>query len=157
MQARRARLRPARPSDLAAMTGLVRRSKAHWGYPPEFMAHFWSGLAIRQAHLALGRYVVARRAGRLVGIVGRRGRALEDLFVAPEAIGSGLGRMLLRWALDDARRDGILLVLVDSDPHALRFYRRAGGWPVGATPSPWPGDPARRLPRLRLLTAVRRR
>ncbi len=139
------------------MTDVVRRSKAHWGYPPEFMAHFWSGLAIRQAHLALGRYVVALRGGRIIGIAGRRGRALDDLFIAPEAIGGGVGRILLRWALDDARGDGLVLLLVDSDPDAVGFYRRMGGRPVGATSSPWPGDPARRLPRLRLVTAARRR
>ncbi|MGE0723021.1 MAG: GNAT family N-acetyltransferase [Alphaproteobacteria bacterium] len=148
-------LRRARPGDLAAMTDVVRRSKAHWGYDAAFLRHFHRSLAISRSDLAGGRYVVVERAGRLVGLGGRRGRVIDNLFVVPEAIGTGLGRRLLAWLLDDARRAGLAIVLVDSDPFAVGFYRRMGGRPVGWTRSPWPGDPERRLPRLRLVTARR--
>ena len=35
-------------------------------------------------------------------------------------------------------------------PFAAGFYRRLGARTVGWMPSPWPGDPGRRLPRMRL-------
>lgn len=84
--------------------------------------------------------VVARRAGELVGTLqltflaglSRRGalRAqIEAVRVAGSARGLGLGETLIRWAVEEARSRGCVLVQLTSDrtrTDAHRFYDRLG-------------------------------
>jgi len=84
--------------------------------------------------------VVAESAGQLVGTMqlsflpglARRGslRAqIEAVRVADGTRGSGLGRAMMAWAIDEARRRGCALVQLTSDKSrgdAHRFYQRLG-------------------------------
>jgi GNAT superfamily N-acetyltransferase len=84
--------------------------------------------------------VVAVRDSRLVGTLqltvlpglARRGALrgqIEAVRVAGDERGSGLGTALLRWAVDEARRQGCVLVQLTSDSSradAHRFYERLG-------------------------------
>ena len=88
---------------------------------------------------ALGVVLVAREAGRVVGSVlllrtlstalGEEVCLLEDMVVAPEARGRGIGGRLLDAALAAARQRGwarvTLLTDADNEP-AQRFYARHG-------------------------------
>lgn len=84
--------------------------------------------------------VVADRGGRVVGTLqltllpglGRMGALrgqIEAVRVAREERGGGLGTVLVRWAVDEARRHGCTLVQLTSDASrtdAHRFYERLG-------------------------------
>ena len=84
--------------------------------------------------------VVAERDGRVVGTlqltllpglarVGALRAQVEAVRVARDERGSGLGRVLLQWAVDEARRRGCALVQLTSDGSrvdAHRFYERLG-------------------------------
>ncbi|BBG04882.1 MULTISPECIES: GNAT family N-acetyltransferase [Pseudonocardia] len=84
--------------------------------------------------------VVAERDGVIVGTLqlsllpglSRRGalRAqIEGVRIAGAARGAGLGETLLRWAVDEARRRGCVLVQLTSDTRrteAHRLYERLG-------------------------------
>lgn len=70
-----------------------------------------------------------------------------NCFVEPARIGAGIGRAIMAELLDRARDAGIAVVMVDSDPQAEGFYRRAGFIRVGDAASG--SIPGRRLPRLR--------
>lgn len=143
-------LRRPRPAEWRQVTALVRRSKAHWGYSPDFLAHFAPSLRVDPRTLATADCWVAARGRRLAGYAARRRGRLDDLFVAPEAMGAGLGRRLLARMAVGARAAGHRCLVLDADPFAAGFYHRLGARTVGWTPSPWPGDPDRRLPRMRL-------
>ncbi|WP_374443187.1 GNAT family N-acetyltransferase [Stella sp.] len=131
------------------------RSKAHWGYSPAFLAHFAPGLVVRPAVLAHGDCVVAARGRHLYGYAMRRRARLADLFVAPEAMGRGVGGALLARLRRHARAAGQRTLTLEADPFAAGFYRRCGARVVGWSRSPWPGEPGRRLPRMRLATGRR--
>jgi predicted N-acetyltransferase YhbS len=73
---------------------------------------------------------------------------LDALFVAPEHIGTGLGKALMGWAIRTARAAGAARLSILSDPHAAPFYRHLGARDVGSEPSPPP--PGRTLPLLHL-------
>ena len=84
---------------------------------------------------------------------------LEHLWVLPEAMGRGVGRALFEQAVRLAELHGAAALEVESDPHAVGFYRRMGCQPAGETVYELDGQP-RRLPVLRLalqpdLVAVR--
>ncbi|MFE5622271.1 GNAT family N-acetyltransferase [Streptomyces virginiae] len=125
------KVRAARPAEAEALTGLVMRSKAHWGYDAAFLAACAAELRIRPDEVAARRIVVAEDAeGTVLGLASLEGGAplatLGLLFVEPSAIGQGVGRVLYRDVLRRAVQQGVRRLVIDSDPHAAGFYRAMG-------------------------------
>ncbi|MDD5394370.1 MAG: GNAT family N-acetyltransferase [Thiothrix sp.] len=92
---------------------------------------------ISQPHV--GQILVARMGGAEVGMVnllytvstalGGRVALLEDMVVAPEARGSGVGAQLLTRAIEVAKASGCLRITLLTDgvnEAAQRFYQRQG-------------------------------
>ncbi|MGE0715837.1 MAG: GNAT family N-acetyltransferase [Alphaproteobacteria bacterium] len=128
----------------------MRESKASWGYDADFLAHFAPSLRVTPGALTRRRCWAAVAGGTLLGYAALADDRLDDLFVAPSAMGRGVARSLLRRAARDALRLGRRRLVLDADPFAEGFYRRLGARRIGWTLSPWPGDPGRRLPRMAL-------
>lgn len=126
-----AKVRAARAAEAEALTGLVMRSKAHWGYEPEVLAAWAEELRIRPGDVTARRIVVAEDGeGAVLGLASLDGAAplasLGLLFVEPSAIGRGVGRLLYRDALHRAAELGVRRLVIDADPHAAGFYRGMG-------------------------------
>jgi len=143
-------LRPPRPEECAALTALCLASKAHWGYDAAFMAACVAELTVRPLDLETDRYRVAQQGGALVGVAalsvaGGRGR-IALMFVAPEAMGSGIGRALMDWLIAEARSLTLAAIDIDADPDAVGFYEKMGARRVGEAPSG--SIPGRMLPAL---------
>lgn len=60
---------------------------------------------------------------------------LTDLFVDPERIGHGCGRLLWEHAVATARHFGFAAMTLHSDPHAEDFYRAMGATRIGVVTS----------------------
>lgn len=144
------RIRPARPEEAPELSELALRSKGHWGYDAAFLAACREELTLRPAELAAHRTVVAEREGRLLGLATLVGAPpvgeLGMLFVAPEAIGRGVGSALYRHVLATAQELGFARLELDADPNAEPFYRAMGAEVVGTSPSG--SIPGRVLPRM---------
>jgi predicted N-acetyltransferase YhbS len=144
-------IRPAKPDEADALSALCRRSKAHWGYDAHFLRLSEASLTIAPARIAQG-LVLAAEAERVLGVASLEPAAREaafDLahcFVAPEAMGRGVGRALFEAAAALARAQGGRSLVILSDPFAQAFYRRMGARPVGDAPSD--AIPGRMLPLL---------
>ncbi|MER6449251.1 GNAT family N-acetyltransferase [Streptomyces venezuelae] len=131
------KVRAARPDEAEALTGLVMRSKAHWGYDPAFLDACAPDLRIRSGDVTARRVAVAENGrGEVLGIASLEGTpplaALGLLFVEPSAIGQGVGRVLYRDVLRRAVDLGVRRLVIDSDPHAAGFYRAMGAVATGA-------------------------
>ena len=147
------RIRPARPADARRLTEIALAAKAVWGYAPSFMARCRAALAVDPAEVVPRQFHLAEAAnGRILGFYGFEpepgGIGLSHLFIAPEAIGRGIGRALWEHAVAEARRLGPPRLIVVSDPNAAGFYLRMGAEPAGARPSEV--EPERALPVFRL-------
>ncbi|HET8953713.1 MAG TPA: GNAT family N-acetyltransferase [Solirubrobacteraceae bacterium] len=144
-------IRAARPGEEASLTDLAVRSKGHWGHDAAFLARARTGLTLRPEHLDRWIVRVAERDGVAVGVaaVDPGAAELELLFVEPVAIGTGVGRALLRDALEHARAAGLSTLTIESDPDAEPFYRAHGAEPIGTRVSSATG---RELPLLRIAT-----
>ncbi|MFE9629886.1 GNAT family N-acetyltransferase [Streptomyces sp. NPDC006463] len=143
-----AEVRAARPAEAEALTELVMRSKAYWGYGPEYLASCADELRIRPLDVTARRIVVAEdERGTVLGLASLDGSAprasLGLLFVEPSVIGRGVGRLLYRDALRRAVELGVRGLVIDADPHAAGFYRAMGAVEaVGAVEaSAEPGGP----------------
>jgi GNAT superfamily N-acetyltransferase len=77
------------------------------------------------------------RGSRTLGGSGpdRERGLLRDLWVDPAAIGTGVGTLLWRHMLGEARRLAYRVVRIESDPNAEGFYLKMGARRVGAIAS----------------------
>jgi ribosomal protein S18 acetylase RimI-like enzyme len=144
------RIRRAEPPDAAALTNLALTSKAAWGYDAAFMEACRAELTVRPGSIGRDPTYLIEQDGRIRGFYQLRvaGAAAEVfmIFVAPEALRSGLGRRLWEHLEGTARAAGVTRLEVDSDPHAEAFYRAMGMQRVGEAPSG--SIPGRMLPHL---------
>jgi GNAT superfamily N-acetyltransferase len=133
-------IRPGVPSDAAALTALALAGKRHWGYPEAWLEAWRGLLTITPDYLTTHVVCCAEdETGQVVGFYGLQrdgGRCLlDDLFLAPALIGSGLGRQLFAHAAQTARALGATELLIESDPNAEGFYLHMGAQRVGETVS----------------------
>lgn len=144
------RVREARAEEAGALTDLALRSKAHWGYDAVFLAACREELTMVSWDLARRRARVAEADGRLLGFTTLEGKPPEGvlgmMFVEPEAIGRGIGRLLFEHTVAEARRLGFSSFTIDADPYAEAFYLAMGAVRIGSTPSG--SVPGRKLPLL---------
>ncbi|SDH91563.1 GNAT family N-acetyltransferase [Agrococcus jejuensis] len=159
------------PADAAAWARFVAIQRArtyegivHDGFLEGLLAHLDGEAAEIREELAsgVGRYAVAWLDGAIVGAASSTAvpmaweeglgfgpvpaeRALDALYVAPSAHGSGLADRLLTLVLDDAPT---MLWLISGNERARRFYERRGFAMWGdehSTGPTWNHVPMRRM------------
>lgn len=148
-------IRRAAPTEACLLSDIALRSKAWWGYPPEFMEACRDELKYTAGQLADPEccFAIAEVGGTVAGFYQLEGLSrsepeLAALFVEPEKTGRGIGRLLLGHARREARERGATALVIQSDPYALGFYVAGGAVVTGQRES---GSIAGRfLPLLRL-------
>ena len=132
------------PDQFDAVNAMILRSKAFWGYDADMMAKMEAVLRLDPDAAAEGRAIAAFQTGAPMGLAqisapyqSDTGLAvlLDLLFIAPEAIGSGLGKQLYDWALEQARLADAVSLHILSDPNARGFYTAMGARFVKDRPS----------------------
>lgn len=124
-------LRPARPEDAPSVTALVRAAYARWvprlGREPAPMTADDPGL------IAAGAVSLLEEAGRLLGVLVLIPEAdallIENVAIAPDAQGRGLGGLLLAEAERVAREIGrrrVRLYTNAAMTENIGFYTRRG-------------------------------
>lgn len=143
------RIRPAETEEAAALTEIAHNAKRHWGYPDHWIEHWQDDLTISPDFVATHEVYVAESDGNLLGfyaLILREDKAeLDHLWVAPEHIGTGIGKELFLHAMQDAAGRNISAVEILADPNAEGFYQKMGAYRIGETVSEIDGQP-RTLP-----------
>ena len=135
-------IRTARADEAKLLGDLALRSKAHWGYSPEFIEACRNELSysedeVQSEHM---RFFVLVSASAVIGFYAltRQSRTeieLEALFVEPAFIGKGFGRLLVEHAKLVAANLGATKLIIQGDPNAEHFYLAAGGVLTGTRES----------------------
>jgi putative acetyltransferase len=141
-------LRRGTPGDAAAVAAVMRasiRGLARGSYRPRQLAR-WSSLPPLYHAWAMTvggeTYLLAERAGRLVGYAALRAGEVTAVFVLPSAARDGVGRLLLARVERTARRRGVRALKALAATGAVGFYARCGYHPAGAAKVPLPGGAA---------------
>jgi GNAT superfamily N-acetyltransferase len=144
-------IRRAVAQDAEPLTVLIQQSSAYRGryasiiagyrVTPDYIARQHVFVAVGAAGRALGFYALVPEPPEL-----------DLAFVADDAQGTGVGRLLIEHMLDQARRAGLAEVRVVSHPPAEQFYRRLGAERVGMVP-PAPPRVTWERPELRFTVA----
>ncbi len=133
-------VRPARPSEVNALSALALRSKAHWEYSREELAVFRTELTISPEDAETHRAHVLEQGGQIVGFytLTPRGKGvveLEHIFIEPSHLRKGFGSLLFHHACGVARKAGFRRLVILSDPNASGFYHAVGAQLEGDIPS----------------------
>jgi len=126
----------AKTTDAIALSELSLRSKAYWGYSPTQIELWKSILTITEAYIQKNSIYHLMDGDSILGYysympVTDKKVILDNLFVAPEEIGKGYGRILLSAFLNQIKNNGFNSILLYSDPHAEAFYLKFGFSVIG--------------------------
>jgi diamine N-acetyltransferase len=150
-------LRVGRPDDAAALAALGATTFVETfgaenrpaDVAAHLAAHFSPALQAREVADRRSSFIVAERDDELAGyartldgdapsgVDARRPRELARLYVRASALGTGLGRALMRRVLDDAHaagHDALWLGVWEHNARARRFYARWHFTEVGEVP-----------------------
>lgn len=94
---------------------------------------------VRQALLEVPQLAIICQGGALAGFVGAGGDKVEMLFLTPAQRGSGLGRALLQYALEQWHCDKV--DVNEQNQAAAGFYRHMGFIVIGRSPLDEQGNP----------------
>ncbi|MFF2729464.1 GNAT family N-acetyltransferase [Streptomyces sp. NPDC058008] len=124
------RIRRAVARDARRLTRLVTRSRAYEGPYAPMVAGYKVGPDYIEAHAV---HVAVDGDGRVLGFYAliTSPPELDLMFVADDAQGRGIGRLLVAHLRDEARRAGLGAVRVVAHPPAEGFYRRVGAERTG--------------------------
>lgn len=122
----------ANPSQAAELTEIAHAAKAFWKYPEHWLA-FWrerGDMTITASSIVENPTFVAVKSHELVGfytlILRQDTGVLENLFIKPDYIGKGIGKLLFQHALQQAKQLGMKKLSLESDPNAKDFYEHMG-------------------------------
>ena len=141
----------ATPGDAGSLTRIAFTAKRYWGYPEHWMKRWRESLTITPEFVGRNEVYAATLNGEILGFYALVGEGreiqLEHLWVSPERIGTGLGRLLFDHAIRRAASLGAEMLRIEADPNAEGFYRRMGATRVGESSYPIDGQ-SRTLPLL---------
>lgn len=145
-------IRRAIESESGALSALAMAAKAHWAYSDAQLAAWREALTISPEAIRSFPVYVAESQGHIAGFFGLAPGSgewqLEHFWVHPSCMGQGVGKLMLSAAVRVAKGLGASQLMVESDPHAERFYLTCGAQRIGQNPAPIEGKPERVLPLL---------
>jgi GNAT superfamily N-acetyltransferase len=137
-------IQPADPKLAPRLKQIAVAAKGYWGYADEWMARWASLLDFPLAYVHDNEVYVALDNGEIIGFYALVPYGdlcvLDHLWVVPERIGTGIGRMLFTHALGRAAALGAKQLEWEADPHAVGFYQRMGGRHVREQATELEGD-----------------
>lgn len=131
----------AMPGESEKLKQIAIASKSYWGYPEELILK-WARTAIITPRAVEEDLVFKACAGEdIIGWYRLTPRLpvseLEDLWLLPEYIGIGVGRILFEHAVDQAKKAGAGQLELAADPNAEPFYLHMGCRRIGDVISEW--------------------
>lgn len=143
--------RSAELQDLDALNDLLYRSKKHWGYDKKFMDVFMERYPVNPQEIPHTVILGSKNASEISGfhcLLYREdhGPFLENLFINPVKIGSGLGRKMWNNVCQKAKNNQWKSFTLSADPSAESFYKHMGAKTIGSYNSPCDGDSNRKTP-----------
>jgi putative acetyltransferase len=117
-------LRAASAADADAIAALFSASRRVLSFLPELHTVEEDKAFIREHVLREHRVTVAERAGRITGFIAEHDGWIEHLYVDPEALGSGVGSVLLADA--KSRNRSLTLWCFADNVRGRAFYERHG-------------------------------
>lgn len=147
-------VRTACAADADELTRLAYLSKAHWGYPKEWLDVWQNDLTVSRETIEGAIGYVAESGESIIGFWIRTSLNSDRptpgwLFVHPDHMGQGVARALWESVRTEAAARGIKSFVIEADPNAAPFYLTLGAEKIGEKESS--AIPGRFFPILRIM------
>lgn len=122
--------------DHETLTAITKKSKAYWGYSAD-QIEIWSPfLTVSKEYIQTNLVFNLRLDNEIVGYYSffyesENTIKLDNLFVLPEFIGKGFGKVLVNDFLVRLKDQNFQKVVLNSEPNAENFYTKFGFVKVG--------------------------
>ena len=143
-------LRKASAKDAAALTAIAFEAKRTWNYPEEYLEIWKDELTITEDYLNESEVFVAEFRRKIIGfysivvlqndkqfgrVTVEKGFWMDHLFIVPDYQHKGVGKKLIKHALDHCKDNWIDVLKIFVDPNASGFYEKMGAAFVRNSPS----------------------
>lgn len=133
----------ANVGDAKTLDALTMRSKSFWGYSEKQLEEWKDDLEITPDYIRENEVYLVRVHPQIIGyysfqIMDKKAK-LDNVFLAPDYIGKGLGRILMNDLLKRMVERGITTISLEADPYVENFYLKFGFKTVGKLRSSVPG------------------
>ena len=113
------------------MTEITKKSKAYWGYSDEQIENWSQFLTVTPTYIETNLVYKLTIEDKLAGYYSflyedETTVKLDNLFVLPEYIGKGLGRILMNHFLLGIDKTIVDKITLNSEPNAELFYTKLG-------------------------------
>lgn len=129
-------IQKAHIEDHLALSNVTKKSKAYWGYSPQQMQLWDDELTVTPNDFDRMYFYKLMQGKHIIGYYAYDDQSassvkLESLFILPDFIGLGLGKLLLSDLIDRLQSNGCHKIVLEADPHAENFYLKHGFSVVG--------------------------
>jgi len=126
----------ANSNDSEALTAITKKSKAYWGYSDARIELWDDLLTITKKYIEAKLVYKIVIDGTAVGYYSffpenEYTVRLDNLFILPEYIGKGIGKLLMDDFMMRIATTGVKKVILDADPNAELFYTKLGFVKIG--------------------------
>ena len=129
-------IQKAIPSDHEILTQITKKSKAYWGYSNEQIEDWSPFLTITEEYIGTNSVFNLMLDNQIIGYYSffhesENSIKLDNLFVLPDFIGKGFGKLLMNDFLVRLQDLSVQKVVLNSEPNAKSFYIKFGFVKIG--------------------------
>jgi GNAT superfamily N-acetyltransferase len=148
------KIRRVRPEEADALTQIAIAAKRYWKYPKHWMELWIPQLTFTPEYFEAHESWAVEQDGNPIAFSTLEERSdnfwVENMWVLPEYIGKGIGKVLFTHAVELARQRGYKTLQLEAEPNAVGFYEKMGLRVIGQHQYELDGQP-RILPLMEMI------
>lgn len=123
-------------SDHEILTTITKKSKAYWGFSEDILKEWEHLLTVTPDYIEKNAVFKLIQNDQIIGYysyfsIDEETIKLDNIFILPEFIGKGFGKMLMNHFLEKIFQSDISKITLDAEPNAEKFYKNFGFETVG--------------------------
>jgi GNAT superfamily N-acetyltransferase len=123
-------------ADSEILTVITKKSKAYWGFSEDILKEWEHLLTITKDYIEKNKVYKLVQNDQFIGYYSyfstdENTIKLDNIFILPEFIGKGFGKILMNDFLKNIKQLGINKITLDSEPNAEKFYLTFGFETIG--------------------------
>lgn len=121
----------ANPEDDEILNEITKKAKSHWGYSDEQMEKWSQDLTITKDYIRNNEIYKLLVNDETIAYysyfnINENTVKLDNLFVVPEEMGKGYGKMLMNDCINKNKKEKTAKIILEADPNAEKFYDSFG-------------------------------
>ena len=124
-------IKKADPEHHIILSDIAFKGKAYWNYDFELLNSWRENLTLSKDYIKENKVYVVCENEKIIAFYSllhteSTTYKIDFLFMYPEFIGRGIGKLLLEHSIQIAKTNSIKRIILDADPNAERFYCHFG-------------------------------